>query len=220
MIYEAGGVRQLIIWNPVGLYSLNPKDGSIYWQQNFTLKAGLSIPTPIFDSERNLLFVTAFYNGPLMMQLSSNSPTAHLLWKGKSESEIQTDGLHAIMCTPVFDDGYLYGVCSYGQLRCLNAVTGERVWDTLQATGRGRWWNAFLTPHEDRYFIVNEQGDLIIARLSPKGYQETSRAKLIEPTNRAVPRRTVVWSHPAFANRSIYARSDKEILCVDLSAEQ
>jgi hypothetical protein len=29
----------------------------------------------------------------------------------------------------------------------------------------------------------------------------------------------VVWSHPAFANRSIYARNDKEILCAGLAAE-
>lgn len=219
MIIEAGGARQLIIWNPVGLYSLDPKDGSIYWQQPFPLKAGLSIPTPIFDKERNLLFVTAFYNGPLMMQLSSNSPTAQVLWKGKSDSEIKTDGLHAIMCTPCFDNGYIYGVCSYGQLRCLNAITGERIWESYDATGRGRWWNAFLIPHEDRYLLANEQGDLITAKLSPEGYQEISRAKLIEPTNRAVPRRMVVWSHPAFANRCVFARNDKEIVCVDLSAE-
>lgn len=219
MMYEAGGARQLIIWTPDGLFSLNPKTGEVYWQQQFPLKAGLSIPTPIFDEQRKLLFVTAFYNGPMMMQLSPDSPTAQLLWKGKSDSEIRTDGLHAIMCTPVFNDGYIYGVGSYGQLRCLNAVTGERIWETVQPTGRGRWWNAFLIPHKDRYFIANEQGDLIIAHLSPQGYEETSRAKLIEPTNRAVPRRMVVWSHPAFANRCVYARNDKEILCVDLSAK-
>ena len=28
----------------------------------------------------------------------------------------------------------------------------------------------------------------------------------------------VVWSHPAFANRSVYARNDKEIICVSLAA--
>ena len=33
----------------------------------------------------------------------------------------------------------------------------------------GRWWNAFLIPHEDRYFIHNEQGDLIFAEMSQNG---------------------------------------------------
>ena len=41
--------------------------------------------------------------------------------------------------------------------------------------------------------------------------------KIIEPTLR-VGRRNVVWSHPAFANRRVFARNDREIVCVDLSA--
>lgn len=216
LIVEAGNVRQLIIWNPVGLYSLDPATGRAYWQQPFPLKAGLSIPTPIFDRESRQLFITAFYNGPMMMQLDAASPTARLLWKGSSDSEMQTDGLHAIMCTPVFQDGFIYGVCSYGQLRCLEARTGKRVWETTQPTGKGRWWNAFLIPHEDRHFLFNEQGDLIIAKLSPRGYEEISRAFLIAPTNPA-QRRQVVWSHPAFAGRCVFARNDKEIVCVNLA---
>ena len=68
----------------------------------------------------------------------------------------------------------------------------------------------------DRFFLFNELGDLIIARLTPQGYEEISRAHLLEPTN-TMPGRAVVWSHPAFANRCIFARNDKEIICVDLS---
>jgi hypothetical protein len=41
---------------------------------------------------------------------------------------------------------------------------------------------------------------------------------LLEPTNKAAGR-SVVWSHPAFANRSIYARNDKEIICYSLAAK-
>lgn len=219
MIFEAGGARQLIIWSPDSLVSLDPETGKKYWEQPFPLKAGLSIPSPIVDPERRLLFVTAFYNGPLMMRLSDSAPQAKLLWKGKSNSEIKTDILHSIMPTPFFDNGYIYGVCSYGQLRGIEAETGKRVWETFKATGEGRWWNAFLIKQSDRYFIANEQGDLIIARLSPTGYEELSRAFLIEPTGKAM-RRNIVWSHPAFANKRIYARNDKEILCVDLAKKE
>ena len=110
-------------------------------------------------------------------------------------------------------------MCSYGALRCLDAQTGRRVWETYQATGKGRWWNAFLIPNGDRVFIHNEQGELIIAKLSPKGYEEISRAKLIAPTNR-VQRRNIVWSHPAFANKCVYARNDRQILCASLAASR
>jgi outer membrane protein assembly factor BamB len=121
------------------------------------------------------------------------------------------------MCTPLFDGSHIYGVCSHGQRRCLDAATGERVWETIQPTGSGRWWNAFLIPHEDRVFIHNQQGELIIARLSPEGYEETSRALLVEPT-REVRRRMTIWSHPAFAMKSVFARNDREIVRVSLAA--
>jgi len=29
----------------------------------------------------------------------------------------------------------------------------------------------------------------------------------------------VLWSHPAFANRHVYARNDKELICVDLAGK-
>jgi hypothetical protein len=41
----------------------------------------------------------------------------------------------------------------------------------------------------------------------------------LKPTNRMAGR-PVVWSHPAFANRCMYARNDQEIVCVKLAAEE
>ena len=122
------------------------------------------------------------------------------------------------MGTPWFDGKNIYSICSYGQFRCLDATNGNRLWETLDATGQGRWWNAFIIPQKARFFIHNEQGDLIIARLSPSGYDEISRAKLIEPT-RPVKRRMTIWSHPAFAMRSVFARNDKEIIRVNLAGD-
>jgi hypothetical protein len=68
----------------------------------------------------------------------------------------------------------------------------------------------------DRYFLFNEKGELLIARLSPKGYEEVSRAKLLAPTNEAFGR-AVVWSCPAFAEKCVFARNDKEIVCASLA---
>ena len=56
---------------------------------------------------------------------------------------------------------------------------------------------------------------LIIAKLSPKGYEEISRAKILDTTTTAFSRQ-VVWSHPAFADGCVFARNDKEIVCVSL----
>jgi outer membrane protein assembly factor BamB len=227
MIYTIGGTRQLIIWHPESVNSLDPATGKVYWSFPFTnraggqLKAGLAVPTPRLDGD--LLFLTAFYEGPLMLKLNgTNMPTQLWRGKGRSEQPDQTDGLHSIIPTPAIKDGYIYGVCSYGELRCLKESTGERIWQTYQATGGEslRWANAFLVEQAGRFFLFNEKGDLIIARLTPQGYQEISRANILTPTNTMAPPpgRKVIWSHPAFANRCCFARNDKEIVCVSLAA--
>ena len=218
MIYEAGGKRQLIVWHPEGANSLNPVTGEVYWSVPFKSSMGLSVASP--RKLGDWLFFTSFYNGALMLHLDATQPAATTAWRTEKAGEKDTTHLNAIIPTPFLEDGYIYGICSYGQLRCLKAANGERVWETFKATTAGgpvRWGNAFLVKHGGRFFIFNELGDLIIARLTPQGYDEISRAHLIAPAN-TDPGRPVVWSHPAFAHRCVYVRNDKEILSADLAA--
>ena len=220
IIIEAGGVRQLIIWHPLAVSSLDPETGEVYWEQPFEVGYDMTVTTPVRRGSD--LFVTTFYDGPMMLGLDNDAPGAELRWRGSSHSEILTDGLHAVIGTPLIQGDHIYGFGSYGQLRCLVAATGERVWETQEATGeRARWASAFMVRHEDRVFINNDHGDLIIARLSPEGYEEISRTSLIAPTSRPGNRRQLTyvnWSHPAYANRHIYARNDEEIISASLAA--
>lgn len=226
-IFEFGGKRELIVWDPDSVNALDPESGKPLWSQKFTVKAGMTIPTP--RQAGNTLFVSCFYNGSMMLSVDPSGSDAKVLWKskGKGEFPAQTDTLHCVMATPFIKDGYIYGVCSYGQLRCIDAATGARIWSTQQPTTGGpefRWANAFIVAQEDRYFLFNEKGDLILARLSPKGYDEISRAHIVDPTNEMVAgqrqKGKVVWSHPAFAHRSVYARNDKELVCYSLAASE
>jgi outer membrane protein assembly factor BamB len=227
MIFDVEGQRQLIIWHPESVNGLDPETGKVFWSVPFVgrngkkLNAGLSIPTPRFSGNR--LFLTAFYEGSLMLQLNG-SKTPKILWKGKGRSEQpeDTQTLHSIISTPYFDGKYIYGVCSYGELRCLAAAMGERLWKTYRATSGEsmRWGNAFLVAHRDYFVLFNEKGDLILARLTPRGYEEMDRAHILNPTNTMAPPpgRRVIWSHPAFAGRRCFARNDEEIVCVSMSA--
>jgi outer membrane protein assembly factor BamB len=222
VIVQAGGARQLILWHPESVNSLDPQTGRVYWSlpSSQPIRAGMTIPTP--RQMGDLLFLTCFFNGSWMLKLDPATPAAATLWQSQRVSEKNTDALHSTLSTPFLEDGFIYGVCSYGQLRCLNAATGERLWETLAAaTADGketRWANAFIVKNDGRFFLFNENGDLIIARMTPKGYEELSRAHILEPANHDTGR-PVVWSHPAFANRRLYARNDKEIVCVDLAGK-
>jgi beta-lactamase regulating signal transducer with metallopeptidase domain len=71
-----------------------------------------------------------------------------------------------------------------------------------------------------RMWMFNERGELIIATLSPQGFHEISRAKVIDATTEQLKQRGgVCWSHPAYAYRHIFARNDRELLCASLAAE-
>jgi outer membrane protein assembly factor BamB len=215
VILEFGGRRQLIVWHPGAVVGLDPASGAVLWQVPFDIKAGLTIPTPRKLDQR--LFVTSFYNGPMMIDLGKDGKSPPVLWQSAAgNTEIHNNSLHAIMCTPIVTEDCIYGVGSYGELRCLDTKTGEVVWESRDATGPGRWWNAFLVPHGDCVVICNEQGEIIFARLSREGFKELSRAKLIEPTQ-PILRRMTVWSHPAFAMRSVFARNDGELIRVNLA---
>ena len=141
------------------------------------------------------------------------------MWHRQGNSEIDTDALHAMIATPIFQDNYIYGVDSYGQFRCLNATTGDRVWEDLTLVPGERWANIHVVRNGDNIWMFNERGELIITRLSPKGVEVISRAKLIEPTKGQLGmRKGVCWSPPAYAEKCIFARNDNEIVCANLAA--
>lgn len=219
VIHEAGGVRQLIFWHPKGVAALDPKDGTVLWElPDQPVRYSSSVATPVLHE--GMVFVSAFYNGSKLLRVGSNPPTGDLLWKSPKITEKDTVNLHCLSSTPYLEDGHIYGVCNYGQLRCLRLEDGQRVWEDLNTTTGGepiRSANAFLVRHEDRCLILNDRGELVVTRLSPQGVQVLGRAPLIPATSR-VGARELVWSHPAFAHRSIFARNDDVLIRVDMEA--
>ncbi|MDP6582863.1 MAG: PQQ-binding-like beta-propeller repeat protein, partial [Vicinamibacterales bacterium] len=214
-----------IVWQPRAMSALDPVTGEVYWEHEWIISNSLTVATPV--SSGSYLLATHFHRGSLMLRLDQDRPAARELWRGQSRSELpgQTDGLHALITTPLIIGDYVYGVGSYGELRCLDARTGERVWESDAAVVQERWGTAMFVQHGDRVFVVNESGELILARLTPEGYDEIDRIALIAPTTRtrggATGRwgdRGVVWAHPAYANRHIVLRNDAEIVRVSLAA--
>jgi len=224
MVYESGGVRQLVLWHPQGVSSLDPETGSVYWEHEWPIGT-MTVSTPI--SAGPYLMVSHFFRGTLMLRLDRDRPGAQELWRGQSRSELpgETDGLHSLITTPLIIGDYVYGVGSYGELRCLDARTGERLWETTELIGGERWGTAFFVQHEDRVIVVGETGELILARFTPEGYTELDRTSLIAAATRTRGGasgtwgdRGVVWAHPAFANRHIVMRNDEEVIRVSLAA--
>jgi outer membrane protein assembly factor BamB len=215
LIHHAGR-DQIILWHSDAICALDPATGKAHWTIPQETRFGVSMAAPVLSGDT--LLVSSFWWGCLSLRLKTDLSTPEILWRTERESESRTTHLNALMCTPLLADGHLYGVCSYGQLRCLAWPSGERKWETFAATTgkEARWGNAFITRlgrTGDDYLLFNEGGDLIHATLTPDGYTEKSRRRLIEPNSPDVKERPVVWSHPAYANGHIFLRNDTALRC-------
>ena len=219
IVIEQAGRPVLVVWTGDHVAGLKPSTGEVYWQHPFRpRKMVINVPTPVVEG--NWLFLTAFYDGALMLRLRQDEPAVDEVWRRRGASERRTDSLHAMISTPYLQGDHIYGVDSYGELRCLDTRTGDRLWEDLTAVPANRWANIHMVRNGDRIWMFNERGDLIISKLSPTGFEEISRAKLIEPTTGQLAQRGgVCWSHPAYAYKHIFARNDRELVCASLAAE-
>ena len=217
IVINRGGNDVLICWTKHFLVGLAPKTGKVHWKIRFEIIKSwqMSSITPLVEG--NLVYVSACYDGSMLVRLSDNGLNASRVWRRRGVAYGKTDSLQCVHSTPVIFGGHIYGFDSRGEMRCIKTASGNRVWEDLSITPKGRkWGTAHMVQNGKTTWIFNEQGEVIIAELSPGGLKQISRAQLIEPTHR-IGGRNVCWSHPAFANRRIYARNDREIVCGDLS---
>jgi outer membrane protein assembly factor BamB len=229
VIYEpkdTKGERQLIFWHGKGITSVNPTNGEEFWFVKFPEEANASIvtiATPLIHG--NKLLIAEFYKGALLLEMASNPPSVKEVWRNFKKNPKLDDAMNCMMSTPFVENGLVYGVAysrqGGGVLRCVDLETGEMKWNDPSWMGGEKplmFANAFITPNEDKQFVFNDIGEMMIGKFTAKGFEELDRAKLVEPTSVARGR-DVVWSHPAYANGHVVVRNDKEIVCVNLKKD-
>jgi outer membrane protein assembly factor BamB len=208
IVITAGGSRQLIVWTLQSVTAMDPATGKLYWREKFNAGGSASVvSTPVFSDNRLLV------NG-LMLQLDAEKPNASVLWPARPPQRFLTS-----TSTALLRGDYLFCCEKSGQLVCREASTGKEVWqaDKVTDSNYGTTTSIHLTANGDSVLLFNDRGELIRARLTAEGYDEISRVRLIEPTYPSSGRK-VAWSSPAFANRHVFARSDKELICASLAA--
>ncbi|MEM7477081.1 MAG: PQQ-binding-like beta-propeller repeat protein [Planctomycetota bacterium] len=235
VLIQQGERDVLVCWTGESLSGLNPKSGKVLWAHRMEpIKMPIGIATPAVH--KDLIFVSSFYDGSLLVRRNDESVSTELVWRARGQSERNTGtdrtetpggvnlseadvfGVHAMIGTPIVKDGFIYAVDSYGEFRCLEAKTGKRVWEDTTAVPRNRWATIHMVEQGERVWMFNEAGELMIAQLSPEGLKILSRAQLIEPTRVQLARREgVCWSHPAYAEKSVFARNDNRIVRASLA---
>jgi len=219
IIIDQAGKRVLVCATGDRLLGLDITDGKLLWEYPWAWeKWPIIISTPVLH--KDLLMFCEAHKGTIILRVLQNETKVEKVWHRRRGKPEDGPALHCLNSTPMIRGEHIYGADSNGVLRCLRLDNGDQMWEDRTAVPIDKFSTIHLVINGERTWMFNERGELIIARLTPDGFDEISRAKLIEPTREQMRRPGgVTWSHPAFAYRHVFARNDKELVCADLSAE-
>jgi outer membrane protein assembly factor BamB len=210
-IIEVGGKRQLLVPGPRAVRALDPETGSRIWSVPYEATSGSIIMTPIRKDD--YLYVAGYQTKNLLLKLDKDGGEPTVEWRNK-----RGFGISPVNVQPILHEGVLYGFDESGKCYAIELPSGKRLWETTDIVGYAKGTDtAFIVKNGNRFFLFTELGDLVIAEFSPEGYKEIDRAEgLLKPTSKAFGR-PVVWSQPAFANKTMFARNDTELAAFNLA---
>lgn len=213
IILEAAGKRQIAVWTQQSVSALDPNNGAVLWRQRLLTSSDNTVSTPV--AQGDLLLI-----GGLMLKLDQDKPGASILWP---DTKAVSHRVLSNTSTAMLTEGHVYSATTKGELVCLDAQTGARIWTKDGLTSKASGTAIHFFPQGNSggngsVLLYTDQGNLIRAKLTPQGYAEVSRAKLLEPVY-TFSGRKLCWSPPAFANGCVFARNEKEMVCAELKAE-
>lgn len=200
ILAQAANRLQLIAWTPEHVLGLAPEDGSELWRVPYKVTYGVSIATPLVADD--IALVCGYWEGSKAIRLGPSPRDAQLLWE-------ENRFLRGLMAPPLYRDRHVYLLDKQHGLVCFELASGKKIWtDDNKITPRDRNPHASLVWLGDtpEILALNTPGELVHARLSPAGYEELGRSKLVGET----------WAHPAFAGDACYARDDQQLVKVPL----
>lgn len=199
---DLNGARQYIQLTMKSVVGLNAADGKVLWKVEFPGKTAV-IPTPIVHG--NQVYVTAGYGVGCMSFKVGAGNTIEKLYENKVMKN-HHGGVILI-------DGHVYGHSDGVGWTCQNLKTGEEVWSEKNALGKG----AVAYADGRLYCLAENNGTVVLAEASTKGWKEHGRFKLEPQTTQRNPQGRI-WTHPVIVDGKLYLRDQELLHCYDVKA--
>ncbi len=200
VLIELAGQHQLIIVGGGTINGIDPSDGKLLWSYPHDPGNDINLSMPFWGSDNILVMSTAYKSGSRALQLIQDDVT--------TVKELWFTNRTRFMFLNAFRLGdYVYGTSGdFGPafLTALNVRTGEPAW---RHRGFAR---ASLIYADGKAIILDENGDLAIAKVSPEKVKVLSRANLFDTTS---------WSVPSLVGKTLYARDREKIVAINLGAK-
>lgn len=200
ILIELEGEPQAVFLAGGTITGIDPASGAVLWSHPHDPGNDLNCNTPLWGPD-NIVFVSSAYKaGSRAIRLKKEGARTipEELWF--------TNRVRFMFLNALRLDGYIYGTTGdFGPafLTALDVTTGQAAW---QHRGFGR---ASLVHADGKTIIMDEDGDLALARLTPQGATILAQAKIFETTS---------WTVPTLAGTTLYARDREKIVAIELGA--
>jgi outer membrane protein assembly factor BamB len=169
--------------------------GKEAWRYKWLTQYGVNAADPIVDGNR-VFISTGYGKGAVLLELTDGEPRE--IWKSKV--------LRTQLNPAVLVDGHLYGVdgdtTQNAALKCVEFATGNEKW-AHPGFGTGG-----VIIADGKLIGMSAAGELMVAPVSPAGFQPTGRVQVLGPK---------AWTAPVLANGLIYCRNSKgDLAAVDV----
>lgn len=201
VIISGGKWRQLVYFTPEHVVGLDPATGKRLWRVPF---AGITYDVAISDVvfADGVLLASNYWSGSKAIKLDAEGKNPEVVWEGKA--------LSLLMSTPLVRGKHVYALDRFRGLKCIEVASGKILWENEHVTPRDSNPQASLVwASDNRALILNTPGELLLVELTPKGLTKLGQSPIVGRT----------WAHPAFADGCVFARTDKEIVCVPLATK-
>jgi outer membrane protein assembly factor BamB len=209
--FGEGKSRQVVFLTAKALVSLNPADGSTYWEFPLVDRLLESSTTPIHAG--NILLGSSITYGSVGLRLETkdDKPSFKEEWKNKEltsyfSTPVPMGKDHIYIVTGKMPNPLAPRTPPSATLHCIEAKAGKILWSRPKV---GEYHASLMRTGDDKLLLLEEAGDLVLMEPSPKEYKELARAKVSGKT----------WAHPALADGLLYLRDEKDVLCVQLGAK-
>ena len=181
-----GKTTQIVVLGRSGLAGIDPRDGTLLWNQNVPAFRGMNILTPTFVGDSIL---TATYGGKT--HLFTPAQTSENEW---SITEAWSQKVQGYMSSPVNDGSQAYLHGRSGRLVCLNTETGNIDWTSSESLGK----YCSMILHDNRILALSNDGKLRLIAANPKEYSVIDTFKVSDEDT---------WAHVAIADAQVFIRS-------------
>jgi outer membrane protein assembly factor BamB len=199
MVINVDGQQQIVQFGGDRIVGLDPATGTELWNHAHRTDWGLNISTPVWNpADHLLLFSSAYGTGSRALELrqANGKTTVAERW---AVSRVR---VHIGSIIRVGDTAYLSsGDFGPAFLTAVNVKTGAIVWQD-RAFARAQ-----LLYADHKLIILDEDGTLGIASVSPQGLKVLARASILEH---------LAWTPPTLVNKVLYVRDRKMIAAYHL----